>query len=364
MINDIRIIKVIGLLILCVLLAEAILWITFPIPIDKEDCRIKFVQDIPGLKKNILYERNKFGLRSLSMATKRKPKDTIRIICIGASTTDQPVQNTEDTWPGVLEKMLQRAFEAEGVKIEVASYGRGGHVIMNSLSLARKNSLDFQPDIVITLGGTNDLCWRSGVPQKKGKLSLKTQFLRYSQICRRLRIFKRKLYGLRPVTLEKELSWSNKNLPRLRKKYKFLPYVENPVRDPDPIGEFTESTSKFFEFLTKSKIDVIALGQPTLWKKCMTEKEKDTLWFPVRTPDGPVRPGTTWLESEMCRYNEVEKRIAERFGATYIDLDRHIPKTLQFFFDDCHFTDIGNEAIALRIFPVVSERVRALVGKD
>ena len=56
-----------------------------------------------------------------------KTDGTIRILCIGASTTQQPIQNTEDIWSALLEKNLQQAFALKDVRIEVATYGSGGH---------------------------------------------------------------------------------------------------------------------------------------------------------------------------------------------------------------------------------------------
>ena len=83
-------------ILLCLVVGEGVLWVFFPISEEQPYQKI-MLQDIPGLKPNILYERNAQGLRSLSMVTRKNPPKTFRILCLRASTTDQTNQGTPDT---------------------------------------------------------------------------------------------------------------------------------------------------------------------------------------------------------------------------------------------------------------------------
>ena len=76
---------------------------------------------------------------------------TIRVLALGASTTDQPVQSTEDTWAGQLELALRRRYP--DTRFEVAAYGRGGETVDSRLRWARANLAAFQPDVVLTPRG-------------------------------------------------------------------------------------------------------------------------------------------------------------------------------------------------------------------
>lgn len=105
---------------------DVLLWVFFPIHVDTTAIKWVADQSVPGLNSNIVYERNRYGFRSLSMQHEKKPADTIRIFCLGASTTDQLVQNTEDTWCALLEKKLNEEFLQSKVRVETASFGRGG----------------------------------------------------------------------------------------------------------------------------------------------------------------------------------------------------------------------------------------------
>jgi hypothetical protein len=134
------------------------------------------------------------------------------------------------------------------------------------------------------------------------------------------------------------------------------------VRDPDPIDEFSHAMDALLGVLKEMQVAVIVLGQPVLWKDSMSAKEVDSLWFSVDTPDGKVRASGSWLEREMQRYNRVQEQLALHHGATYIDLDTQIPKTLEYYFDDCHFTDLGSIKAASAIFPVVIAQIEQMTG--
>lgn len=143
---------------LCLTIIDTVLWICLPVTLERtEASHEKLRQELPGLKREIEYTRNEFGFRSISMKTKGKSPDTIRIICLGASTTDQNAQNTEDIWAGILETKLNKALGDRGVRVETAALGHGGWKTRHVLFWTMEKLLAFDPDIVITLVGINDL---------------------------------------------------------------------------------------------------------------------------------------------------------------------------------------------------------------
>lgn len=60
-------------------------------------------------------------------------------------------------------------------------------------------------------------------------------------------------------------------------------------------------------------------NQPVVWKESLAPMELNSLWFKMN----------------------------------YINLDDKIPKTSEYFFDDCHFTDLGSITVADNILPVL-----------
>lgn len=357
------------LLVATALLLEIALRLLLPPP--PLSLRKSFTQDLPGLKSRFVYTRNDFGLRSLSMTTKSKGPRVVRIICLGASTTDQPTQSTENIWSAVLERKLRAEWGTRGVGIEVAAYGRGGGTVMENLSWAEQNLVGYKPDIVITLEGVNDLAWHGGPGYTFDPAAASSSTLTaigrscqgLSQLCR---------WGVHALiqikarwTLSRggAVQWHSEHLALLRQEYAALPDVEAPSRNPDPIVEFAHGIARLVSVARASGAEVIVLGQPVLWKPAMTPEESRALWFHVNTASGPVRPSTAWLDGEMRRYNEVQRREAERQKAEYVPLDRLLPRNLGTFFDDCHFTDAGNVLVAEAIHPVVASVVRRVVQR-
>ncbi len=361
-------------------IADLMLWVFLPVPLERPHAVTrKLKQNLPGLKKEIEYTRNAFGFRSVSMKRKEKAPGTIRIICMGASTTDQSMQNTEDIWSSILEKSLNEAFKSTGFRIETAAYGHGGTRTAELLYWAEPKLLEFEPDLVITLVGINDLCL-NGYPgysysslgerleeiaqkESEDESDLWHRCRAISQVCRRLDMAERNLEIWWKIFSGRTLQWHSKNVPNFRRRYRQLPHVDVPRRETDPMREFSDSIAGLLEFLKKSDIDVIVLGQPVLWTDSLKPQEADALWFSVASSDGAVRPSLSWLEQEMRRYNDEQRRQAELLGADYVDMDRCIPKSLEYFFDDCHFTDMGNQKVASAILPSAKQRVQQIINR-
>ena len=290
---------------LCTVIAEIFLWWAFPVPLET---KVLVYQNLPGLKKEIVFEHNAFGLRSLSMRRKAKPDNTIRIFCLGASTTEQPTQATEDTWSGILENKLNNVFRDQNINIQVASYGNGGLKSTGLFLWANENIEEYDPDIVISLMGINDLAFNGGNDYYYSGIEVRPytrvydimSFIKkcckeYSQICRRIILAKRRVDIWRQKNTGKIIEWHSKNLPYLRENYKKYPYSPVITRDPDPFSEFQDAMSALFILLKRMNITTIVLGQPVLWKNSMNTEELEALWFFVNTKRGLIKPSVSLL---------------------------------------------------------------------
>jgi len=368
----------VGVALIAVLLAsiaamEAVLRLFFPLPPGGELIRV-IRQEHPGVKPVVVYQRNAFGLRSRSVESLTKPPNTIRVMAFGASTTDQTTQNIEDAWVGILEEELRAAFAGSGTRIEVAGFGRGGLKVHYLVQILPDLVRAFRPDLVITLMGVNDLAWNGGPdytyagfqkPAEKPPDPPRTSDARtcadVSQLCRRLAVLAARIERYQLIRRGKAVRWHTQRLERHRAALRELSYVAQPQRDPDPIREFSDGMALVLDELVRQGIDAVVLGQPVLWKPDMTPTEREVLWFHLRTPEGSVRASGTWLHAEMKRYNEVQRRLAEERGFAYLGLDQRIPKDLDHYFDDCHYTDRGSHRVAQEVLAVVQPRVAGLL---
>lgn len=359
-----------------VVLVEAALWIFWPLPPPEKHLR-PMRQNLPGLRAEVLYETNDHGFRSVSMKDRRKDERTIRIFALGASTTMQINQNTEDIWSAVLERKLNEEFAASGWRIEVAAWGTGGDRVFTRARFVRERLAEYEADLVITLEGINDLCWNGGkdyaypgaearihaLGAKDRKFSKRFKRLkgRFSQIYRRLRRIQDNKEIEASLRSGRMIRYDTDSLKGNTERYLALPYVESPVRDPDPAVEFADGMNVLLGDLKERGIPAVVLAQPTIWKEGMSQAERSILWFYADTPQGPVRPSERWLVEELARYNRIQEEAAVRHGAAYVPLDRTLPKDLETFFDDCHFTDRGNQLVAEAAWPQVRKAVADLI---
>ncbi len=315
------------------------------------------------------------------MRTKDKGPRTIRIICIGGSTTEQPVQSTEDIWSGILEQKLNQVMSKRNIRVEVAAWGHGGAKVWDGYSYCKYKLLEFQPDIVVTLWGVNDISWHRGPnysyegKEKRmakiknalevgWKADFKKMARKYSQIYRRLIRMQKPRFDKNPKSIQKiRDEGADKYLSYQHLEYLRWPFKQEIVADPDPMIEFTDGLREMLLSLKEQQIKTIVLGQPVLWKREMSPAEKSVLWFGVNTKEGFVRPSGQWFENEMSRYNQVQEKLAETYHLSYVPLDSLIPKSLDIFYDDCHFTDKGNRVVAEVIYPVLWKFVEEVAKK-
>lgn len=322
----------------------------------------QFEQTISGVSETILYERNRFGFRTNHIHQHEKPADTIRIFCLGASTTDQTTQSYADTWCGLIESNLNA--QLDGVRVETAAYGRGGWRAIHQLFF-RPDLAQFDADYAIFLLGINDLALNGGatytydgidaIEEKlkepgivSGSAAVST-CLRTLQLCRRANLAADAWQIRQDKKAGRTVEWHSENLPQLRSARQSYPFYEMLERNPDPYDEFVDVVDRLVADVVADGVEPILLGQPTLWKDGMSAAEKASLWMPIDTPEGAVRVSGAWLAAEMARYNAAQAKIAAKHTITYIPIEEDVPKTAAHFFDDTHFTDLGSELVADQI---------------
>lgn len=357
--------------------ADLLLWLVVRVP--HEGVQTQHVRNhaLPGLKDTIVYRTIGHRLRSASIPTARKPAGSIRVLCLGASTTDQLTQSTEDTWCAVLEREVRASSAGLGAQWHAVSYGRSGDRMIDTARWLRSMVDVIQPDVVVTLVGINDLAWGGGPgfairavddPLGEGERPVATRVLLercadFSQLCRLInRAWNAVAIGL-DLRGGRVVNWEAGNLPALHRAWRDLPAVEQVRRDPDPFDEFRGGLAWTLGFLKQRGIEAIVLGQPVLWRPDLPPEAVERLWFSVATPAGRVRPGLSWLAQEMKRYNAAQRQEAERQGFAYVDLDDRLPRTLEHFFDDCHFTDKGSALVGRSLAPALQPVLQRIAAR-
>ena len=98
---------------------------------------------------------NSLGFRTHEF-TPKKPPGTLRVICLGGSTTVGGRTN-DDTYPALLERGLRKHYPR--LSLEVLNLGISGTT--SDYWLERREKLfGFEPDLIVDYGAINDLAWR------------------------------------------------------------------------------------------------------------------------------------------------------------------------------------------------------------
>jgi len=105
--------------------------------------------------RDISYKINSLGFRGEEI-TRAKPAHTIRIACVGASTTYcTGVSGNDAAWPKQLQDKLCKKYPS--VSWEVINAGVPGHRMADGLKNLRHRVLPLQPDLVIYYEANNQL---------------------------------------------------------------------------------------------------------------------------------------------------------------------------------------------------------------
>jgi len=350
---------------LTLLAVEVALRLLIALPACDDSLHARFRQTIDGVSADVTYDRDAAGLRTRAGWARPKMPGVTRVLCLGASTTDQATQSWPDTWCGLLEEQLNRELTNSGITVEAASFGRGAMTASQSaMELDRLLPL-YEPDVIVTLLGVNDITWMRGV--ESGEASQQSVCIpkasKLASICptaiRLCRLIQRVNSNLfeSAVSYTTTLEWHSDNLPTVRERFRRMTLVDHLDPSAKSLDQFKKAITNIAVSGRDKGVGVILLGQPVLWKSNLSEEEQSRLWFAVRTATGFSRVDARSLQTEMGVYNDAQRSIAVQTGVRYVDLEGQIPKDLRHFFDDCHYTDLGSRALAAVILPTVKNAV-------
>jgi len=108
----------------------------------------------PSTRLNEAISTNSFGFRDREF-TMDKAEEVYRIVVVGDSITFGWLERLENTYPKILEKMLN-AHCGNGHRFEVYNMGIGGYNAAQELELTKTKAMRFHPDLVIVQYTIND----------------------------------------------------------------------------------------------------------------------------------------------------------------------------------------------------------------
>jgi lysophospholipase L1-like esterase len=307
--------------------------------------------NVNGVASSGAFAANNFGFEGTRDVSQKKPAGTFRIICLGASNTEEnhdPQPN--NTYPDFLERELNKHFDG---KIEVLNAGNSGYTSVESLNNFALRLLDFEPDMIVYYEAINDVYFsallegfrpdyahaRKNTPDQLGFWD-----------------------RLPPVSWSFCYSWIRTKLLRIFAMTKGLIQWVNfyPLR---PASHFEPQAISVYKRNVKS-LSAIALAhgvKPVLVPFSYNPALKKGMSSRVLKTYG-LESCQAWFVPYLDGNNAVLPEIAHELqGVEYLN----VPHLEERFFmpqDDCHCTTQGlqelAERIAVKLLPIINEARR------
>ena len=293
---------------------------------------------------------NSLGMRGPER-TASKPAGTLRIICVGGSTTfGAGIQGDEKTYPARLEAFLREARPE--VAVEVWNAGVPGYTTAENVVYLSLRLIDFRPDIVVLYEGYNDFKpnrhpgfvpdyshWRDrAVAPQRSSLD-------------RLRLYT-KMRGL-------AARWLLDPRAEVRD-----PKSGKSLRRFDTVGEggieaFRRNLRTMIAVAARAGARTVLATYPHPCTEENLEARPDLF---VYLPEYVPTLTFAGVRDAFDRYNAVIREVAASEGATLADAAREIPADPNLFVDHVHFDAAGADAFARAVSAAVLTLVPAPQG--
>ena len=303
------------------------------------------------------------------------PRDRVRILCIGGSTTECSVLDTNEAWPHLLQDRLRAAVPQR--RAWVGNAGRSGlnsrhHIQVMEHVVPQLPSCD----MVIHLIGFNDLTYRLGkaedfVPLRPAEIladrpTMDKAFRFYPgmdsdrawyqrtnawRLARRVKqavVERRKAPELARMT---RYDYQTRRQRLLERRRQMTVLQQLPDLQP-ALAEYQRNLRCLIGQARQQGVRILFLTQPALWHARMTAAEQDLCTFGVVGGDpftATDRYAVSALAAGMARYNDATRRVCAEEQVECLDLASLIPKDLDSFYDDCHFNEPGAAKVAAAV---------------
>lgn len=326
---------------------------------------------MPGVNGIAHFNVNSDGIRGDEISSDQQ----YRILAIGSSDTECPFIDQEKSWPYVLQRKLNALHLC---KVWVGNVGKSARDTREHF-MHIKYLLPQYPgiDTVIILAGCNDLLrrliedknydpyfldnyeyWKqrlikgafSETPYFKGKYRFNGgnyDDLAIGSLIRQVM----DIYSKREIIPEKADNVFV-NMSNMRNLWKGASEIVEDLPDlTSGLEEYRRNINAIIDIAQSRSVRIIVMTHPSLWKKDMTEQEKNLLWL-VGTES--LNTKKYYSEKALMRgmqaYNDALLQVCRVRGIECIDLAKILPKNSTIFYDDVHFTDKGSLMTADVIF--------------
>lgn len=306
---------------------------------------------------------SKDGFRGTEIS-KQKPLNTFRIVVMGGSTVLSRTISWEETSVRILEKQLALYYPQK--HIEVINAGNDWYSSEHSFIQYVFKIKDYSPDMIIMWHGINDLIrscspkgfsqgpYRSDYSHFLGPLSnIVATYFRRPTIIGYPDIFSNDLLVLRPFssiiyslkeTLYSDFHWfSNEN--NMQRESIDLDITSFPS-----LQSYKRNITAFAKVMEIDGVRFLLATQPYLYRDNLNILEQKNIGFNLFCLNNNKYPSIRTMKKVMEEFNLITKDVSQTYHTDFVDLEQEVPKTIEYFKDDVHYTPRAEALIADALF--------------
>lgn len=252
-----------------------------------------------------------------------------KIFCLGGSTTEFK-DNQGTGWPERLEKYLRKVYNTDS--ISVYNFGKQWYTTLHSLINYESNLRQHKPDMILLMHNINDLLQNADFSY----LSNGPFRGDYGHF-----------YGPTKDILKKHGLFGS-FISKFSPMWYYRDQRITVEQDSFPgIASFTRNIYSLIDLASIDKTKVVLLTQPNIYTRDMNEKMKSACIMVNFEAVGKHKKwGYYTAFTGMQQYNKRIREISSIKNVNLIDLEKYIPKTLEYFNDDVHYNDITFDIIS------------------
>ncbi len=272
-------------------------------------------------------------------------KSGLRVFAIGGSTTENIFVDDAKTWPHLLQENLASRLER---RVEVINTGVSGLMSRHHLGTLQE-ILPLHPDVVLFLVGAND--WGHAILQRFGEDPQPTQRLTFFDTLLGKAVsagFDYLLPSAMPAQKSRQIIGAaspghfragrgihTNSLQRTTEK-SWFPDVVN--------ADYRANLLRISDVCHKNELICVFITQPTAYSNDAPQALQARFWM---TPNGASYTLTLdSMEHLVKLYSYALIDFAKERGHPVCDIATKVPPTLNYFFDDLHYTTAGNALLS------------------
>jgi GDSL-like Lipase/Acylhydrolase family len=327
-----------------------------------------------GVQGPAVFKVNSMGVRGREWSDDRASE--YRVLCLGGSTTESLLNDQNRTWTTLLEHKLEPLVP--GYDTWVGNIGKAG--LASAHHVVQLKHLDiYDPNFIVALVGSSDLMSylkQSGdasdsriaadvertleeeafaiVPDRPlfdplGSWYKRTRIWRLGSELSQFISHQSQFQDREGLSLKR---W--RAMRAAGKRSNVLPSLES------ALDRYGHNLKEMVKLAGSFGAPILLMTQPSIWRPGLSDAEKGQLWM-GGVGDFREVPGSLYYEPEalergMDAYNQRLLEVCRETSTPCLDLAKAVPKSADYFYDDEHFTDRGQELVANR----VAETIRLL----